>query len=132
MEFPNSLCTKSAKGWNQAITWTRQCSTSHTVGQRLWTMDSRHEWPRRLLVVDGSDNSIIRLCETAKMERLTLIYMTLSHCWGSSVPEKLLSDNYNTFLKVIELSDLPKTFQDAVEVTRGLDVRYLRIDSLCL
>jgi hypothetical protein len=63
------------------------------------------------------------------MERLTLIYMTLSHCWG---PEKLLSDNYNAFLKVIELSDLPKTFQDAIEVTRGPDVRYLRIDSLCL
>lgn len=32
----------------------------------------------------------------------------------------------------IEINTLPKTFQDAVEATRRLGVRYLWIDSLCI
>ncbi len=28
--------------------------------------------------------------------------------------------------------ELPKTFRDAVRITRGLGIRYLRIDSLCI
>lgn len=31
-----------------------------------------------------------------------------------------------------KLNDLPKTFQDAIEVTRKLGVQYLWIDSLCI
>lgn len=34
--------------------------------------------------------------------------------------------------KGIEFHDLPKTFQDAVSVTRSLGIRYLWIDSLCI
>jgi hypothetical protein len=35
-------------------------------------------------------------------------------------------------MREIRLSSLPKTFQDAVLITRKLDVRYLWIDSLCI
>ncbi|KAI8649693.1 HET domain-containing protein [Fusarium keratoplasticum] len=42
-------------------------------------------------------------------------------------------DNLKAHLeRGIELKDLPRTFQDAVEVARGLQVRYLWIDALCI
>ena len=48
------------------------------------------------------------------------------------MPNHLLTHNYYAFLKGIELSDLPKTFQDAVMVTRSMGVCFLWIDSLCI
>jgi hypothetical protein len=48
------------------------------------------------------------------------------------VPKQLLTENYSTYLEAIDLSDLPKTFRDAVEVARKLEVPYLWIDSLCI
>ncbi|RSL51534.1 hypothetical protein CEP54_011397 [Fusarium duplospermum] len=42
-------------------------------------------------------------------------------------------DNLDNHLeRGIELKDLPKTFRDAVEITRELKVRYLWIDALCI
>ncbi len=48
------------------------------------------------------------------------------------MPTQLLTENYSTYLEAIDLSDLPKTFRDAVEVARKLEVPYLWIDSLCI
>jgi hypothetical protein len=41
-------------------------------------------------------------------------------------------DNIGRRLQGFSISELPKTFQDAVTVTRELDVPYLWIDSLCI
>jgi hypothetical protein len=41
-------------------------------------------------------------------------------------------ENIHTRLQSIQFDQLPKTFQDAVEITRELKVRYLWIDSLCI
>ncbi|KAH8696768.1 heterokaryon incompatibility protein-domain-containing protein [Phaeosphaeriaceae sp. PMI808] len=65
-------------------------------------------------------------------------YVALSHCWGNlSVKEEehcTTQDNIGQRqqLKGFSLSILPKTFQDAVKVTRELGVLYLWIDSLCI
>ena len=58
--------------------------------------------------------------------------MTLSHCWGGQVPLRLMRENLPAFQEGIEYSKLPRTFQDAVQITRGLLIRYLWIDSLCI
>ena len=61
------------------------------------------------------------------------VYMTLSHRWGQA--EFLsLADSTRHALEagVIPLLRLPKTFADAISVTRRLNVRYLWIDSLCI
>lgn len=66
-------------------------------------------------------------------------YVTLSHRWGDPakghrIPPKLTRDN-NKDAKLrrgIEVSSLPKTFRDAVLITRTLGLRYLWIDSLCI
>ncbi|EGO51520.1 hypothetical protein NEUTE1DRAFT_132434 [Neurospora tetrasperma FGSC 2508] len=61
-------------------------------------------------------------------------YLTLSHCWGP--PEKRPATTTRASLVAnmnrILFSSLPKTFQDAVEITRRLGQRYLWIDSLCI
>jgi len=59
-------------------------------------------------------------------------YLTLSHRWGQSQQFKLTSATIESFHKNIPFNSLPKTFQDAVIVTRNLGYRYLWIDALCI
>ncbi|PVH86348.1 HET-domain-containing protein [Cadophora sp. DSE1049] len=59
--------------------------------------------------------------------------MALSHCWGP--PEHICKTTRLTLEDhklEIPWSDLSKTFQEAIEVTRRLGIRYLWIDSLCI
>jgi hypothetical protein len=58
-------------------------------------------------------------------------YVCLSHCWGSANTIYTLSSNLETYRNNIPWHSLPKTFQDAITFTRGLQIRYLWIDSLC-
>ena len=62
-------------------------------------------------------------------------YMALSHRWGKDKHKRPLSmtnGNRKALCESINFGDLPKTFQDAVDVTRKLGIRYLWIDSLCI
>ena len=59
-------------------------------------------------------------------------YTALSHCWGKAPIARTTEDNYLSRQKGILLADLPQTFCDAIMVTRGLGIRYLWIDSLCI
>jgi hypothetical protein len=59
-------------------------------------------------------------------------YATLSHCWGSVLPLRLEQENMVLFQSSIAQGSLPKTFQDAVQITRHLGLRFLWIDSLCI
>ncbi|KAL7624112.1 hypothetical protein AAE478_005669 [Parahypoxylon ruwenzoriense] len=63
-------------------------------------------------------------------------YLALSHRWGDpkSSHRKLLTlkGNLDTHRKGIPLAEFPKTFREAIEVARGLEIRYIWIDSLCI
>lgn len=85
--------------------------------------------PTRLIEVGET----VRLIESASIEPSR--YVALSHCWGP------LKDNqkFCTFksnieqLKIyIDDESLPRTFRDSVKITRGLGIRYIWIDSLCI
>ncbi|KAF2469543.1 HET-domain-containing protein, partial [Lindgomyces ingoldianus] len=114
----------------QVLQWSQNCSSLHPHCKPR--IIPREEWPTRLLDVGGADSPVIRLCDTIKLDITTLEYTTLSHCWGDYIPIRLLKSNYSSFVDGKPLCSLPKTFQDAVEVTRKLDVRFLWIDSLCI
>lgn len=91
----------------------------------------RGSLPKRVLDVgyaDGSQNPV--LIENVECSRLP--YATLSHCWGSSVPLCTTSKTLSVHLSGLEWSALPASFQDAITVTRWLNVRYLWVDSLCI
>ncbi|KAM5350302.1 hypothetical protein ACJ41O_006807 [Fusarium nematophilum] len=59
-------------------------------------------------------------------------YTCLSHCWGERQPLKTEASTIEARKKGIDWKDLPRTFQDAVTITRILGIRYLWIDSLCI
>lgn len=64
-------------------------------------------------------------------------YIALSHCWGKLGPSEkgkfcTYICNINKRRESIDWGNLPKTFQDAVTVTRELGVRFLWIDSVCI
>lgn len=56
--------------------------------------------------------------------------MTLSHCWGAAQFKTLRRSNIEELRLGIQLTDLPRTFQDAVAVARWFKIRCLWIDSL--
>lgn len=77
----------------------------------------------------------LRLHTTNSTERKH--YIALSHCWGSISEERkrsfcLSSDNIKDRSHNFDATKLPKTFQDAITLTRELGQRYLWIDSLCI
>ncbi|RYE97946.1 MAG: HET domain-containing protein, partial [Oxalobacteraceae bacterium] len=60
-------------------------------------------------------------------------YACLSHCWGHTRSKHITcEENLEANLIGIPLAELPKTFKDAIKVTRALKLRYLWIDSLCI
>lgn len=59
-------------------------------------------------------------------------YATLSHCWGNVPTIKTEIESLRLRQESIPLETLPKTFREAVQVCRKLDIPYLWIDSLCI
>ncbi|KAE9366714.1 HET-domain-containing protein [Stipitochalara longipes BDJ] len=59
-------------------------------------------------------------------------YVSLSHRWGQLQIITTTQSTISQRKHGIDIISLPKTFQDAVLITRQLGVRYLWIDSLCI
>ena len=115
----------SPKSLNRAVQWVRKCSDTHS-GCR----GENSSMPFRVLDVDD-DLSLdkIRLCES---KGLYGNYITLSHCWGNESPFTTQLSSIESRKQGIQFDELPKTFQDAICITRELGVKYLWIDSLCI
>ncbi|RYP81241.1 hypothetical protein DL769_002071 [Monosporascus sp. CRB-8-3] len=81
----------------------------------------------------GEPNSNLPLVETKGILRVS--YIALRHCWGV-VLEDLKFCTYRRNIEEQKISfdfnKLPKTFQEAVMITRALGIQYLWIDSLCI
>lgn len=58
--------------------------------------------------------------------------MTLSHTWGETRLISLTTANYKEYTFQIAKNLFPKTFLNAMEVTRQFGVFYLWIDCLCI
>ena len=61
-------------------------------------------------------------------------YVCLSYCWGPDIQNvwKTTLQNLASHYNAIPYSSLPKTVQDAIKVCRGMKIRYLWVDSLCI
>lgn len=88
--------------------------------------------PARVIEVkEGRHVNQVRLVETNGVHA---DYVTLSHCWGpqGNLALTTTKGNLQEHLAGISWDSLPKTFQDAVIVTREVGFRYLWIDALCI
>lgn len=98
--------------------------------------------PSRVIDVgpeDGSQQPFLYMPDSSHLG----LYLCLSHRWGGAkVLQTLMGDpvgtpngrkgTFSQFQSAIPIESMPKTFRDAVQVTRALSFRYIWIDSLCI
>ena len=84
--------------------------------------------PTRLLEI--LDNQTVRVISTSRTE--TGSYAALSHCWGQMQTIKLQSATREKLENGIEVTSLPKSYQEAILVCLKLSISFLWIDSLCI
>jgi hypothetical protein len=114
----------------------------HEVGEKVTketaNRTSSAPTPTRLIDVAGasraSQKDSVRLVETKSIGQKSqeLEWIALSHRWGSCQHMTTTKQTLQSHLEEISFAALPQTFQDAVIVTRKLNVRYLWIDALCI
>lgn len=93
--------------------------------------------PTRLLDLDCNRlNGDIALCSSRSIVEAYAPdipqYLCLSHCWGGKVNGKTTTTNLRTRHGGFHVNELPKTFRDAVLITRRVGLRYLWIDAICI
>ncbi|KAI8685444.1 HET domain-containing protein [Fusarium keratoplasticum] len=123
INHPKSTASRRSLSWAKKQIQT--CLAHHTgCGDPIALL------PTRVIDVGTSGSETIKILETKGLRGK---YVTLSHCWGklASMP-KLTAHTRDRCLEGIPCEALPRTFRDAVMITRYLNIRYLWIDSLCI
>jgi hypothetical protein len=104
--------------------WIRECNSKHTLCRIPTT-----KLPARVIDVGEAD---VREPSLKVTNREFGLYIALSHCWGSNPLIMTTKETFTQHQHQLTMEALPKTFQDAVIITRALKVRFLWIDSLCI
>jgi len=112
--------------------WLGICLENHD----LCNYDIEEHWrPTRLIELDRPHEGCVTLnCWSTETMKTTnsVAYATLSHCWGYRNPLKLIGSTFSALSKGVQVSSLPKTFQDAIAITHQLGLKFVWIDSLCI
>lgn len=113
--------------------WLDKCWATHSSCREALANPAL---PNRLLDVGQAPGSIW-LCLSSDLEIPAttgkIRYAALSHCWGEkNKPPMTRKENLTGMLAGFPDALLPRTFFDAVFITRQLGLRYLWIDSLCI
>ncbi|KAF2762494.1 HET-domain-containing protein [Pseudovirgaria hyperparasitica] len=119
---------------NVSITkqWIDTCRTRHTKCNSWTDRDSstRH-LPTRVIDVNSEGDKEVRLHITDESDKSH--YIALSYCWGKPVnPFLTTAETIERHRAGIKVSSMPKTYQDAIHLTRKLGIRYIWIDALCI
>jgi hypothetical protein len=149
--FSGCLKEKRNRFWWSQIEFTPHASFSQTLTSSAEHISLAKSWldgcllhhptcrpsksgfrPRRVLSVGNNNESRVFLYET-QLEDVDIHYCTLSHRWGdgTGIPS-LTTLTLESFKESIPWDILPKSFQDAIMITRYLGEVYLWIDSLCI
>lgn len=108
-----------------AKSWVQRCVSEHE-----YCKVQNHALPTRVIDVGehGDDPYLF------EARGRTAPYVALSHCWGdqSSPPLMTTTSTLQARLTSIAWASLPRSFRDAIFVTRRLGYQYLWIDSLCI
>ena len=85
--------------------------------------------PKRVIAIsiDPSESPRLRVTNNELGQ-----YVILSHCWGKRALVALTQSLITQYQEAIQVEELPRSFKDAIEITRKLGFRYLWIDALCI
>ncbi|KAK8059246.1 HET-domain-containing protein [Apiospora saccharicola] len=134
LALDNKLGTESVGP--QLDAWLDHCRAAHTG--RCAVPESPPWVPKRLVDLSTLAEGRVVIRETKPLPGPRPRFVTLSHCWGGpGGPQmiRLLPGNRDVFTdpaRGIQVGQLPRNFQDAVEIARLLEARYIWIDSLCI
>lgn len=104
----------------------------NTLGGQTLAPGDVVDLPTRVLYIDSISPQLdVKLVESKGMKGK---YCALSHCWGPEHKRSLCTTKGNLEEHHISVpSDkLPKTFKDALVITKGIGIDYLWIDYLCI
>ncbi|KAH8904653.1 HET-domain-containing protein [Coniochaeta sp. PMI_546] len=122
-EVPRSTCSTESLEW--VVQQIQGCSDRH----RSCRTSDESPLPSRVLDLEAGCKSRVRLHDSRGE---TARYICLSHCWGGRPFLRTLSSTLDSYMENIPFAWLPLTFQQAIDFTRKLGIRYLWIDSLCI
>ncbi|KAG6364454.1 hypothetical protein INS49_006055 [Diaporthe citri] len=125
--LPIDPYTGSQRNFKLARRWLRTCKQHHDN----CLSEPVPNLPTRVIYV-GDDPEYKDVHLKVPKQGSEAEYVALSHCWGGDVEIKLVEGNLEKFQLSLPFDDLAANFQDAIEVTRKLGIRYLWIDSLCI
>jgi hypothetical protein len=109
--------------------WLEDCRSNHHCSHRS---NGPLPLPTRVLDVSSSTPGVVKLVEVRDRPEISDYYVALSHCWGLNQSFKTTNRSLRHHKAGIDVRLLPKTFRDAIDITRLLKIRYLWIDSLCI
>ncbi|VTO83975.1 unnamed protein product [Fusarium graminearum] len=105
------------------LSWIEACERLHERCSEVTQFT-----PFRLLDLQPGAQDCVQLAYASNVR-----YSYLSHCWGSTRSKHLTTQgNILANESGIPLLEFPKTFQDAVYITKALGIRYLWIDTFCI
>jgi Heterokaryon incompatibility protein (HET) len=122
--------TSSEATLEVARTWLTQCQQKHPSCKMLAAKEDF--LPARLIDTEPLTGAEWRLWVKANDQYRPAKYVTLSHRWGTAPFLELTKSNIKSLEAGLPLSDLPKTFREAIEIVKRLGERFLWIDSLCI
>jgi len=113
--------------WELPKAWLGQCDSSHEQSCEL--ANQKYRLPKRLIDVRKP-----KLVESAELDggQDQIRYLAFSHKWGREEILVTTAKNVETRKSRIPKKDLPRSFKDAIAVTKALGCDYLWIDSLCI
>jgi hypothetical protein len=120
--------TSSEQSFKKAMEWIQHCQKNHAICLSF----AESPLPTRVLDVACTSSSTNLDIKLYKSQGEREPYICLSHRWGASHVIQTTKATLANHKRNISWSDLPRTFQDAISVTRRLNIRYLWIDTLCI
>lgn len=124
--------TASTDCFNQARSWISNCLRHHQCCGRPENGALYNCYPTRLLDLQPQRTDVELCLRLTHQNPPETPYMTLSHCWGTAKFLQLTSTTFEHLKAGFRIRELPKSFRDAIQITRELGVRYLWIDALCI
>ncbi|CEF74397.1 unnamed protein product [Fusarium graminearum] len=136
LSFPSLPDAGSPIHFDIVRSWLDHCNQHHQTCKRepTWgsstSLGETKRLPTRVIAVNGIGDGQVHLLKTTPTHNGR--WVALSHQWGSGEQFRTLTTNLQEHIAGIELANLPRTFRDAVILTRAIGCQYLWIDSICI
>ena len=111
-------CTGSPAAFQKAKVWLQNCIANH----KYCGSDNVQRLPSRLLDLGLDDADILKLVEKVGEHGK---YAALSHCWGATPQFTTTKATLLERKEKIFVAQMTRTFREAVQITRALNIQYL-------